>query len=123
MNGVSDFDAFLNFKRLGFLVWLFPQYRIIHHGSYITKKHPGWIERDQAYGLVLYFRYHPDMSKRFSPGLYSILMGIEAVAMVGLDIAGRMIKRRNPFFNPSLSAWRAGQRIMGLIDGWKYRID
>jgi GT2 family glycosyltransferase len=121
-NGVSDFDAFFNLKENNIRVWLFPQYRIVHYGSYVSKKYPAWIERDQAYGFVLFYRYHPRMSRGLSPGLYSILFGLEGIAVVGVDIAGRVIKRRNPFFKPRRSAWVAGQRIMGLIDGWKYKI-
>jgi glycosyltransferase involved in cell wall biosynthesis len=125
LNGVSDFDAFLNLKRKRIPIWLFPQYRMIHYGSYVSKKYPSWIERDQAYGLVLYFRYwskaKPKIPGNFSPALYSILFGLEGVVAVGFDIAGKTFKR-NPFFNPRLSAWRAGQRLMGLLDGWKFPI-
>jgi len=122
LNGVSDFDAFLNMKMKGVLIWLFPQHKIVHFGSYITRKNPHWIERDQARGLVLYFRYHPGMSNKLSSPLYSIIFGLEGMSATGLEIFGRIVKHGNPFFNPRWTAWQAGQRILGLIDGWKYRI-
>jgi len=121
LNGVSDFDAFLNLKEQGIPIILFPQYQVVHYGSYISKKYPSWIEHDQTYGFVLYFRYHPDLSTRISPLLYSILFGLEAIVTVGLDIAGRIVSR-NPFFKPRHSAWKAGQRLIGLLEGWRYHI-
>lgn len=120
-NGVSDIEAFLNMKQKGITMWLFPQYRVIHYGSYITRKHPGWIERDQTRGLVLYFRYHPEMSRRISPVTYSILFGLAAFTAVVIDVVGKLVKRK-PFFNPRSSAWIAGQRFMGLVDGWRCQI-
>jgi len=121
LNGVSDFDAFLNFARHGVKIWLYPQVRMIHYGSYISKKSADWIERDQAYGFVLYFRYHPWLSNRISPGLYSLLFGLEGVLAVLFDVAGSLIKK-NEWFNPTHSAWRTGQRWLGLVEGWRYRI-
>lgn len=128
LNGVSDFDAFLNLKRKGIPIWLFPQYKMIHYGSYITKRYPKWIEKDQTRGFVLYFRYWqkaggPVIRGWFSPKLYSVLYGLEGIAATCLEIAGRIVKHGNPFFTPKWSAWQAGERILGLIDGWRYRID
>lgn len=121
LNGVSDIDAYRNFKRLGFTMWLFPQYRIIHHGSHITKRYPDWIEKDQSYGLILYFKYQ-NMSNRISPGLFSILYCIDPIVAVGIDCVAKIIRRKNPFFNPRHSAWVAGQRWIGVGMGWKYKI-
>jgi GT2 family glycosyltransferase len=126
-NGFSDIDAFLNLKREGFPIWLFPKVKIIHFGSYVTKKYPTWIERDQARGSVLYFRYWqkigtPRMEGWISPRITSVVFGLEGILTTGLDMVGRMLTR-NPFFTPVWSASQAGDRILGLIDGWKYRID
>lgn len=121
LNGVSDTDAFLNMRLLGYHIWLLPKYRIVHYGSYITKRFPGWIEPDQSFGLVLYFRYH-HLSNRVSPRLYSLLFGCEGVAAVALDLVGRVLKPENKFFNPRLSAWLAGQRMLGLARAWRFKI-
>jgi GT2 family glycosyltransferase len=121
LNGVSDFDAFLNFAKHGVKIWLYPQVRMIHYGSHISKKSADWIERDQAYGFVLYFRYHPWLSNRISPRLYSILFGLESIVTIPFDVAGSIIKR-SEWFNPTHSVWRAGQRWLGLVEGWRYPI-
>jgi GT2 family glycosyltransferase len=117
LNGVSDLDAFLNFKKHGIPVKLFPLCRMVHYGSYVTKKDASWIEYDQSYGIVLYFRYW-----RMAPRISSLLLGIEGVLAVPLEIFLKMIRPRQPFFNPKLSAWKAGQRLMGLLDGWRFPI-
>lgn len=118
LNGVSDLDAFLNFKRHSISVKLFPSCRLIHYGSHVTKKDPYWIEYDQSYGIVLYFRYW-----KMSPRLSTILLGIEGVMAVILEILLKIGNPRQPFFNPRLRAWKAGQRLLGLLDGWRFRID
>ncbi len=118
LNGVSDLDAFLNFKRHGIPVKLFPSCRMIHYGSYITKKDPSWIEYDQSYGIILYFRYW-----KMAPRLFTILLGVEGVLAVPLEIMLKVVKPRQPFFNPTLMAWKAGQRLIGLLDGWRFQID
>jgi GT2 family glycosyltransferase len=118
LNGVSDLDAFLNFKRHGISVKLFPSCRLVHYGSHVTKKDPYWIEYDQSYGIVLYFRYW-----KMSPKLSTLLLGIEGVLAVSLEILLKMVKPRQPFFNPKLRVWKAGQRLLGLLDGWRFQID
>ena len=117
LNGVSDLDAFLNFKKHGIPVKLFPSCRIVHYGSYVTKKDASWIEYDQAYGIVLYFRYW-----KMAPRISSLLLGIEGVLSVPLEISLKTIRPRQTFFNPKLSAWKAGQRLVGLLDGWRFPI-
>jgi len=126
LNGFSDLEMFLNIKREGFNVWLFPQYRIVHYGSYLAKRYPRWIERDQARGFVLYFRYWkkagtPHIRTWLSPSLCAILFGLEGIGAIMIDLVGRVITK-NPFFVPRLSAWKAGERILGIIEGWRYRI-
>jgi GT2 family glycosyltransferase len=117
LNGVSDLDAFLNFKKHGIPVKLFPSCRMVHYGSFVTKKDASWIEYDQSYGMVLYFRYW-----KMAPILTSILLGLEGILAVPLEISLKIIRPRQAFFNPRLRAWRAGQRLMGLVDGWKFQI-
>jgi GT2 family glycosyltransferase len=118
LNGVSDLDAFLNFKRHGIPVKLFPSCRLVHHSSHATKKDPYWIEYDQSYGIVLYLRYW-----RMSPRLCTLILGIEGILAVPLEAILKIAKPREPFFNPKLRAWRAGQRLLGLLDGWRFRVD
>jgi len=118
LNGVSDLDAFLNFRRHGIPVKLFPSCQMVHYGSHVTKKDPSWIEYDQSFGIVLCFRYW-----KMSPKLSTVLLGLEGILAVPLEIMLRIVKPRQPFFNPSLSAWKAGQRLMGLLDGWRFPID
>lgn len=117
LNGVSDLDAFLNFKKHNIPVELFPSCRMVHFGSYVTKKDASWIEYDQSYGIVLYFRYW-----NMAPALSSLLLGIEGVLAVLLEICLKITKPRQSFFNPRLRAWKAGQRFMGLVDGWRFQI-
>ncbi len=118
LNGVSDLDAFLNFKRHGIPVKLFPSCRLVHYGSHVTKKDPSWIEYDQSYGIVLYFRYW-----KMSPHLYTVLLAMEGILAVPLEIMLKILEPRQPFFDPRLRAWKAGQRLMGLLDGWRFQID
>jgi GT2 family glycosyltransferase len=118
LNGVSDLDAFLNFRKHGIPVNLFPSCRIVHYGSYVTRKDASWIEYDQSYGIVLYFRYW-----EMAPRLSSLLLGIEGILAVPLEISLKVLRPRQPFFNPKLSAWKAGQRLMGLLDGWRFPIE
>jgi GT2 family glycosyltransferase len=118
LNGVSDLDAFLKFKENGIPVELFPSCRMIHYGSYVTKKNASWIEYDQSYGIVLYFRYW-----KMTPRLSTIVLGIEGILAVPIEILLKTISPRQPFFSPKLRAWKAGQRILGLVDGWRYHID
>lgn len=118
LNGVSDLDAFLNFKKHGIPVELFPSCRIVHFGSYVTKKDASWIEYDQSYGIVLYFRYW-----NMTPRLSSILIGMEGVIAVPLEIFLKIIRPRQQFFNPKLRAWKAEQRLLGLLDGWRFPIN
>ena len=118
LNGVSDLDAFLRFKRHGIPVELFPSCRMVHFGSYVTKKDASWIEYDQSYGIVLYFRYW-----NMTPRLSSILIGMEGVIAVPLEILLRMFRPRQQFFSPKSRVWKASQRLLGLVDGWRYRID
>jgi len=117
LNGVSDLDAFLNFKKHSIPVRLFPSCRMVHYGSYVTKKDASWIEYDQSFGIVLYFRYW-----RMAPRISSLLLAIEGVLAVPLELSLKAIRPRQSFFNPKLSAWKAGQRLMGLLDGWRFPI-
>ena len=117
LNGVSDLDAFLNFKKHNIPVELFPSCRMVHFGSYVTKKDASWKEYVQSYGIVLFFRYW-----KMAPALSSLLLGIEGVLAVLLEICLKIIKPRQSFFNPRLRAWKAGQRFMGLVDGWRFQI-
>jgi len=118
LNGVSDLDAFLNFKKHDIPVELFPSCRMVHYGSYVTKKDASWIEYDQSYGIVLYFRYW-----KMTPRLSTVILGIEGILAVPLEIVLKMMKPGQSFFNPRLRAWKAGQRILGLVDGWRFHID
>ena len=118
LNGVSDLDAFLNFKKHDIPVELFPSCRMVHYGSYVTKKDASWIEYDQSYGIVLYFRYW-----KMTPRLSTVILGIEGILAVPLEIVLKMVKPGQSFFNPRLRAWKAGQRILGLVDGWRFHID
>lgn len=122
-NGVSDLDAFLNMKEKGVRIWMFPGVKMIHYGSYVSSKvGHGWIERDQANGFVVYFRRHR-LSNKISPGLYSLLFAIEGMAETAFVLFAHFYKKQNVWFNPSRRAWMAGQRILGLIDGWKVKIE
>src|SRR5207247_8023668 len=76
LNGVSDLDAFLNFKKHGIPVELFPSCRMVHYGSYVTKKDASWIEYDQSYGIVLYFRYW-----KMTPHLSTVIFGIDEIVV------------------------------------------
>jgi len=114
LNGVSDLDAFLNFKRRGIVVRLFPGCRLIHFTSFVTKRSPSWIEYDLSFGMALYFRYW-----KMAPALSTVLLCIEGFSAVLLEIALKAIKPRQQFFNPKLRAWKAGQRLIGLVDGWR----
>lgn len=125
-NGFSDLEAFLNIRRAGFQMWIFPQYRMLHYGSYVTKKYPKWIERDQARGFVLYFRYWARIgipSNKLSPALSSLIFGLEGIMATIVEIGGRIVKRKSAFFTPRWTAWQAGERILGIIDGWRYKVD
>ena len=117
LNGVSDLDAFLNFKRHGIPVNLFPSCRMVHYASHITRKNRSWVEYDQSYGIVLYYRYW-----KMSPRLSTALLGIKGILAVPLEIMLKIVKPRQPFFSPRLRAWKAGQRLMGLLDGWRFPI-
>jgi GT2 family glycosyltransferase len=117
LNGVSDLDAFLNFKRHGIPVKLFPSCRMVHYGSHVTRKNRSWVEYDQSYGIVLYFRYW-----KMSPKLSTTLLGIEGILALTLEVMLKTVRPREPFFKPSLRAWEAGQRIMGLLAGWRFPI-
>jgi N-acetylglucosaminyl-diphospho-decaprenol L-rhamnosyltransferase len=118
LNGVSDLDAFLNFKKHGIPVKLFPSCRIVHSGSHVTKKDPSWIEYDQSFGIVLYFRYW-----KMAPQLSTIILGLEGFLAVPLEMMLKIARPRQSFFNPRLRAWKAGQRFLGLLDGWRFQID
>lgn len=118
LNGVSDLDAFLNFKKHAIPVELFPSCRMVHFGSYVTKKDASWIEYDQSYGIVLYFRYW-----KMTPRLSSILIGIEGIMAVPLEILLKLFRPRQQFFSPTSRAWKATQRLLGLVDGWRYPIE
>jgi len=125
-NGFSDLEAFLNMRREGFPLWLFPQYQIVHYGSYVTKRYPTWIERDQANGFVLYFRYWqrkgtPRIGRWISPRLISFLFAADGIAAALVELAMSKLRHR-PFWTPIWNSFMAGERILGLIDGWKYRI-
>jgi GT2 family glycosyltransferase len=117
LNGVSDLDAFLNFKKHRISVELFPSCRMVHYGSYVTKKDASWIEYDQSYGIVLYFRYW-----KMRPRLSSIVLGLEGILAVPLEILLKMVRPRQSFFNPRLRAWKAGERLRGLVDGWRFHV-
>ena len=117
LNGVSDLDAFLNFKRHEIPVYLFPSCRMVHYGSHITRKGRSWVEYDQSYGIVLYFRYW-----KMFPRIFTALLGLEGILAVPIEVMLKMVKPRQPFFNPRVRAWKAGQRLMGLLDGWRFRI-
>jgi GT2 family glycosyltransferase len=118
LNGVSDLDAFLNFKKHGIPVELFPSCRMVHYGSYVTKKDASWIEYDQSYGIVLYLRYW-----KMAPKISTLLFAIEGIFAVPLEIALKIFRPRQSFFNPRLRAWKTGERFKGLVDGWRYPIE
>jgi len=108
--GVSDSDAFMNFKANNIRLELYPSCRIVHFEGHKSIGTPSWVDYDSAYGLVLYFRYW-----KMSPRLMTVLLLIEGFLATVIDLVA--------WVNPRGRAWRTGRRVIGLLSGWRYRMD
>lgn len=114
--GVSDSDAFMNFKQHHIHIELFPSCKIVHYGGHRTSRDPTWTEYDTSYGIVLYFRYW-----RMQPVLMTVVLAIEGFVSVAIDLLVKIVKPKSSV-DARTRAWRAGQRWIGLIDGWRFKI-
>jgi len=114
--GVSDSDAFMNFKQHNIRIELFPSCQLVHSEGHRTPKDRAWVEYDTSYGIVLYFRYW-----RMRPVLMTVVLAVEGFASAAIDL---LVKIANPksSVKAKMRAWRVGQRWIGLVDGWRFKI-
>jgi len=114
--GVSDSDAFMNFKRRHIRIDLFPSCQIVHYEGHRTLKDRTWVEYDTSYGIVLYFRYW-----RMRPALMTVVLAVEGFTSAAIDLLVKIVSPKSSV-NARTRAWRAGQRWIGLVDGWRFKI-
>jgi hypothetical protein len=106
----------MNFKQHHFRIDLFPSCQIVHYEGHRTMKNPSWVDYDTSYGIVLYFRYW-----KMQPVFMTLFLAAEGFLSAAIDLMVSIAHPRSSV-DARGRAWRTGQRWLGLVDGWRFKI-